>query len=592
MENNVEYSRYNQIVIIATAVLVGIVPLLVRLIEIPSGGGELLFWSTKFTTLDIFAKFKAEVLINGTYVILLIATIGILKKNIKINIHSYQILVLFLFGLIIVSSLLKRYEDVVFSYYSSQMPDILMYIGDRNYSFQGTPERFEGLYTWISYLLLFFVITVFANGARTVKPVIIAVLSTMLAIGLICLSQILGHDIVFTKVGTWLIRPRSLSAYNITSTIFGPRTVYGTLYNPNYAGGYMAMLLPLAVTLYLGVKSRWQTIALWLLAMLGFQALAGARSSGGIFAFIGAFTLVSILFWYQRGLKVKKLLFLIAGFLGIFLWVNTLLSGSLGNELSGWQLSERVDTRVVVQSIEIVQDRITITTNMDTIIILRDGGEMKWMTASGNLEDYKVDRVNSGDGIAVDIHGKKLYFSIEGNAFSLIGNGMLPYDFNKNVETALFTEHERFGTNRGYIWSRSLPLVSNTFLIGYGADTYWLVFPQYDLIGKINIYNKNTIMVDKPHSLYLQIWLQFGGIALVIFLLLAGLFVYRSIKKIKHERSREDAWPWEHIVLTGLVGMVVAYLLQGVGNDSVIATGVVYWSLLGTGMVIAGDHAF
>jgi len=43
---------------------------------------------------------------------------------------------------------------------------------------------------------------------------------------------------------------------------------------------------------------------------------------------------------------------------------------------------------------------------------------------------------------------------------------------------------------RGYIWSRSLPLLRNTILVGYGPDTFAMNFPQHDIAGKVKAYPK------------------------------------------------------------------------------------------------------
>ena len=51
---------------------------------------------------------------------------------------------------------------------------------------------------------------------------------------------------------------------------------------------------------------------------------------------------------------------------------------------------------------------------------------------------------------------------------------------------AIFTSHESFASSRGYIWSRTIPLLKETLFIGTGADTFVIAFPQDDYIGKIN----------------------------------------------------------------------------------------------------------
>ncbi len=44
-----------------------------------------------------------------------------------------------------------------------------------------------------------------------------------------------------------------------------------------------------------------------------------------------------------------------------------------------------------------------------------------------------------------------------------------------NVEKVL-PGYEKFASGRGFIWSRSIPLLKDSVFIGYGADTYPLIF--------------------------------------------------------------------------------------------------------------------
>lgn len=232
----------------------------------------------------------------------------------------------------------------------------------------------------------------------------------------------------------------------------------------------------------------------------------------------------------------------------------------------------------------------TIRTNRETLTIFREDGELKWTTASGDLEGYDIELTNEDRQLTVKLNGRRMHFSVDGSSFTLIGPGAYPYDYTKpSPSSPLLEGREFFGSSRGYIWQKTLPLAGDALLVGYGADTFWMLFPQYDLLGKVNYFHKNTIMVDKAHSLYLQLWLSFGGIAVALFLAMAGLFAFKALKKLRSERDRAAAWSWQQQVLTGLLGLVGAYLLAGVGNDSVIGTGVVYWALLGAGMVIAGE---
>ncbi|HMA60603.1 MAG TPA: hypothetical protein VKN64_09940 [Halanaerobiales bacterium] len=61
------------------------------------------------------------------------------------------------------------------------------------------------------------------------------------------------------------------------------------------------------------------------------------------------------------------------------------------------------------------------------------------------------------------------------------------------------------GLSRGFIWSRSLPLLKETWLLGFGADTYPIYFPQDDNVGKLITFDKTRKIMDKPHNMYLRL---------------------------------------------------------------------------------------
>src|SRR5690606_8579420 len=78
---------------------------------------------------------------------------------------------------------------------------------------------------------------------------------------------------------------------------------------------------------------------------------------------------------------------------------------------------------------------------------------------------------------------------------------------------ALFSGYEGYASGRGYIWSRTLPLLKKHIILGSGADTYMIAFPQQDYVGLSN-YGYGDQLVTKPHNLYLQVGVQTGLLSL------------------------------------------------------------------------------
>ena len=72
-----------------------------------------------------------------------------------------------------------------------------------------------------------------------------------------------------------------------------------------------------------------------------------------------------------------------------------------------------------------------------------------------------------------------------------------------NAEHIGFEGKEELGSSRGYIWSRTLPLLGNCLFTGFGPDTFTYNFPQNDVLAKYYSYEQFNegfyVTVDKPH---------------------------------------------------------------------------------------------
>lgn len=136
------------------------------------------------------------------------------------------------------------------------------------------------------------------------------------------------------------------------------------------------------------------------------------------------------------------------------------------------------------------------------------------------------------------------------------------------------------GSGRGYIWSRSIPLLRDTWFLGHGPDTYAMYFPQQDAVGKLMYLGSTHKIVDKPHNIYLQQAINTGIISLLALLVLWGGYLLQSL--IIYWQS--DFKDWKARAGVAIMAAVAAYLVTGFFNDSVISVAPVFWILLGTGI--------
>jgi len=136
--------------------------------------------------------------------------------------------------------------------------------------------------------------------------------------------------------------------------------------------------------------------------------------------------------------------------------------------------------------------------------------------------------------------------------------------------------YDAFASKRGYIWRKSLEMMRGNLLLGDGLDTFVYNFPHWDPQRDHELFSVG-LLIDKPHNTYLQIALGVGGLGLLVYLALIFLHFknYLRLFRIRGAAAEEDV-----LMLAVFTGQV-AYLIQGLSNDSVLSNAPVFWALFG-----------
>ncbi|MDR0817917.1 MAG: O-antigen ligase family protein [Clostridiales Family XIII bacterium] len=145
-----------------------------------------------------------------------------------------------------------------------------------------------------------------------------------------------------------------------------------------------------------------------------------------------------------------------------------------------------------------------------------------------------------------------------------------------------WADNPGFGSGRGFIWSRSLPLIKDTIFIGHGADTYCVYFPHKDYIGKYNEGWGINIIVDKPHNMYIHAAIGTGVISLLAMLALFILYAIQSFKLY----WREEFDSFASFVGAGIFFGISGFVVSGFVDDSTVSVMPMFYGLLGTGIAI------
>ncbi len=127
--------------------------------------------------------------------------------------------------------------------------------------------------------------------------------------------------------------------------------------------------------------------------------------------------------------------------------------------------------------------------------------------------------------------------------------------------------------SRMEIWSQTLTLIPERWLLGYGPETFVTIynsrFPPDVLPGS------SGLMVDDPHNLLLDHLMDVGVMGLIAFLAVIGLFCSVSLANLRRAPDRYD-----QALSAALIGSMTAYLVQAQFNPDIIVARVLFWLAL------------
>lgn len=184
------------------------------------------------------------------------------------------------------------------------------------------------------------------------------------------------------------------------------------------------------------------------------------------------------------------------------------------------------------------------------------------------------------NALSANIDGKSWYFIKREDGYKYINN----YGREAVIETAdtaIFDGYEEFASKRGFIWARTIPLLKKYLILGSGADTFSIVFPQHDYVNAYNNGYENQL-ISKPHCWYLQVGVQTGVVSLLAVLVFYGMYFIQSLRLYSKQRFDSYASQVGVGVFVGSIG----YMIAGLTNDSSITVAPVFWVIMGIGVTV------
>lgn len=474
------------------------------------------------------------------------------------------------------------------------------------HTWSGFYGMMESAFALFGYCMICYYTFAVVRSETQMKIVLYVLLIGVFLLCTIGVLQFLGKDPYMSDWGKNLIFPAKYAKYKSHLTLsFGERRVYASLYNPNYVGVYACVIVPLLQVLSFSMqKKRYIPVYLVLAAMI-LTCLAGAGSKTAVLAIIPC--MVFAVFYYGKK-HWKKLIPVYVVYIAIFAGLNIYQSSSsvflnamdkLGAEYVPSAEYRLTDISLGDESFTITYDdtvlEIKYLQDDDTFSIdVRENGEIISAHINETQNGYAfyddrfadlqfmfgVDQdMNAGFFITCDGHSFFTYYDQQqGTYFYRCPNGNATKIYSSDTfDFALF--HMLGGlSGRGYIWSKSIPLLKKTLVLGSGPDTFAFMFPQYDYVSLIQN-GWEGILITKPHNMYLQMAVQTGSLSLIAYLVFYLWYMFSSFKLYRRR---------ELVTLAERIGGAVflssiCFMIAGLVNDSTIGVSVVYWVLMGLG---------
>jgi len=580
-----------------------IVPLIVRIswIQLDSDAADL--YGSVLQT-ELFSQKKSSFLLFFSIVLILISIIffkKIFNKKDKI----------------ITSILIASAIFLLFTFLST------LFSQHKQYSIYGALGRSEGVITITCYFVILLYSIYTFKTTNDYKYVIIPIIILVAITSFLGFFQYVGKDLINSKLGLFMVLGHTDTPLNLA---YATGKLYGTFYHYNYVGSFVAIVLPILLSLTLFEKKLIFKIILGTSALLSVFLLFGSTSRTGIIGVVVSAFFGVIIFARTIFKKWKILLICFLSIIVMIIGLNFATKGviferipgllrdasSIFKDTSDFDYKEHIpvkDIKNIGNDIEVIFPDKTLRisyennnyifkdSNNEVIPYIKGGDTSKNSRENTyttndvkfNAISFNSKKISSKskvpDYIYLNINGQPMFMfrlKEDGNIHLININSSVNIDVDYPETISFLNGKELLGSSRGYIWSRSIPLIKNNLLLGSGPDTFIFQFPQNDLFGKYYAYDNPNIIVDKPHNIYLQIALNEGLIALLAFLAIILIYSIDSMKLYALRREYSKT----HVLGTATFLGVIGYLFTGLFNDSVISIAPIFWIILGVGIAL------
>ncbi len=417
---------------------------------------------------------------------------------------------------------------------------------DRLLSVAGCDEQFEGIFVLLAYAVAFYASKNLAGYEG----------SSVFIRRMLCLSLLLNSLICIFQGAVMSVK------------------AYGTLYNPNYAGFFLAVLIPevlWSLIAHRSVISKQSTVSerpekkgfivvidsVFFRAVVLIFAVIALCMTGARTAMAAAFISAAIMIFY-RFFPNRKSMFIPCSVVMVILMI--FLTAKFVGAGAKPHITRIRDVAILEDGIgfDMADDELTVAFDMPDedhyyFMVKNASGEdlpyaenregTMYEIKDDRYEDFSFTIVDYGSfkGFLVYTDGRTWYFYRDSQGEYFYLNGYTRPEKFVRAPFAGFEGNESFASNRGYIWSRTLGLYSKKegpssagikeIMTGSGPDTFSTVFLQNDVNKYLLTDIPYKMIITRPHSIYLQTVVQLG-LPILLLLVWFGIALFSvSVKR-------------------------------------------------------------
>lgn len=399
-------------------------------------------------------------------------------------------------------------------------------------------SRTNGFLAYVSLFAFITLISRYSPTEKVLEVVSIIIASFAILITLIGLFQFMGYDIN----NSTLVRKLMLPSYMDISAIKNSKinmAAYSIFTHYNYFSGFCSILFPLMTVLATSEGSFKKRLLFSGSAVMLLIGVVTSISQSGIF------TSLVMLFLIPFAIMNRKTWIRIGAIYSIGIVLSTLLAIAF-NVQTYRELGPKVFQILAKPGYLII-----ITTGLLVYV--------GTMCARKYFEKNKKFLLK--------------YFIIGSCVLLMVGLFFL-------VSTVAGT-HKHMLTDRGYAWTNTYELLKKNPVIGYGPDNFYYAFPQ-DSPDASQF--SGGVAYDKPHNMFLQMYMDAGLMGCVGFV---GLLLCFMLSLVKTDLFYEDSLKGSF--LKGSLLVVIAYVIQGMVNDNHITVEPMLFFILAIGMGLAKE---